>query len=171
MAKLKIAAASTVFVFLLVFINSCSQYNIKDYRESSFSALISFTVKGTEYRSNVVYAAENEDIRMEFVSPHTLSGIVLLRRAGEWQIEYSELALPCEMFSDARRYAEMLIADGQIQAICETELGGREAIFCTLGDKALGETVYELYIDKSTKEPMEIRGENRVAYILEFEFI
>ena len=176
MGKLLLRVVQTVLSLVLVLsCVSCGRARLPaDYRMAAFDARVSWTVEGLSVLAVLRADAPVEGargIRMEMISPQTLSGVVLTRQEGQWRVACGELETDASLLRELTAFAELLLPMGEITPVCETEWQGETVLYAEIvhnteeGEKC----VYELYLDLETGEPRSIRQGERALEIRSFQ--
>lgn len=170
MKKIRSARLFSIFLLLasMLFLSSCTGRILQnDFRDGSFKTLISFTEKEVEisaYLTAEKRADGGHDLKLEIVSPTTMSGVTVYRQGEAEYAELDKVKISDGGFSSLLDYAELVIPSGDIHTVTKEERDGRTVLFATVGQN--GE--YEIYLDPISYIPTEIRHRDRAVYISEF---
>ena len=150
-----------LFAFVLT-LTSCSNKDVRDYREYGFCARVIHVNGGTEAEADIFVEAPSAEgerkMRIELTYPESLSGIVLCCDGGERYILCGEMRLEDTGFEYLFEWFNILLPTGELKVTGKCELSGTYALGA-LTDEC------EIYLDISTHSPKEIRkGDKSIKF-------
>ena len=167
--RVKILAAS-LLICVIFGLCSCAKFaRIDDYRSRPFRCEIEFSV-GDRNVCARIYAKGNEEIRMEILSPPSVEGLIICRQGDNKYAEYSGMILDADAFAEIFSYGEVLVPEGEI--INKSRVKGIGSVIClTVGKNENAGDYYEIYVNKKSGIPQEIRFGGKSVLVRNFEFL
>lgn len=164
--KVKILALFEL-VCLAVAICSCGiEKETDDYRSRPFSCKIEFSLGKTDICASLT-VRDAENIRMEILSPDILSGTVIYE---DGRTEYRGMTVKTDAFEELLSYGCALVPKGE--ASKGSKVKNRKELVCfTVKNEGEGGKIYEIYVEKSSGHPKEIRFDGETVFVREFEFL
>jgi len=167
MVKLKIIAVLLITAFCICCLFSCGRGGItEDYRDSPFEATVVLCRGSSSWEARITVgddAAEQRDIRIELLSPETLSGISIYRENGEVYAQYGDLRMSGSSFGHILEFADIIIPKGEMELVGKSDIGEKR-ILC-----ASTTSGHEIYLNAETLEPVEIRIGDMAVKIKDFK--
>lgn len=171
MGKIRVKILSVaVLAFMILSQCSCAKFaRIDDYRSRPFRCEIEFSV-GDRNVCARIYAKGNEEIRMEILSPPSVEGLIIFRGENNEYAEYGGMILDADAFAEIFSYGAALAPEGDI--INKSRVKGIGSVIClTVGKNENTGDYYEIYVNKKSGIPQEIRFGGKSILVRNFEFL
>ncbi len=147
---------------------------IPDFREKDFRAEIRWSRDGMILCANLTVTSEKSEensrqkLRLEFLSPDSLSGLCVEETNGEIILSRNQMQISLPGAEGFLSVARLLTASGE-----RTDKGDieRNGIMFRRMEIRNGSEVYEYELEKDTGIPKKISGDGTEAEIIRFSFL
>ena len=172
--RTKLLALLLCLSFLLSFCCGCQKNALyTKFQNSAFDAEFVFIAPNVEFRATANISApstecDERDVTLVFSAPNALAGLTLRRTKGTVSLSFHGILVEDFPVDVLLRPIELLLCEGNITVLGETELDGIRYISAQLKNEK-DQEIYELYFEPNTNVPKEFRTKTERLRIESFE--
>jgi len=155
-------------IIALLMLGGCGKIDseVLSYAERPFCAEVKGQMHGLDFSASVQVSARNEDggrnIRIQFVSPESLRGIVVTNDGKESRVDLDGVSLKDSAAEGWMLAAQLLIPQGQVVSIKSAEQDPHTAV-------VLLDSKQTIIIDVNTGAPLEAAIDGTYVKVTRFE--
>ena len=172
MEKLKPYLTALLLLSLILFPSCAAKRSLPDYRAAAFSVELRWETEGQTVYAHAEYEAPSPDgtvrnFRLRFTAPESMKGMTLTRKGEHITLERDGLLCDGSKCSALLSVADLLITEGTIKSLGNTEWNGLTLRYAEIRDTE-GEVI-SLLLDPESGSPKQAVRKDTTLTVLRFE--